>query len=47
MSTDSVMATAQLTQRLDLGVGGEGVIGKMVSVSCNGDDLGNGIIGWN
>ena len=46
-STDSMIATAELRQRLDLGVGGEGVIGKMVSVACNGNDLGNGIIGWN
>ena len=41
------MATAELTPRLELGVGGEGVIGKMVSVSCDGDELGDGIIGWN
>lgn len=40
-------ASAELGQRLDLGVGGHGVIGKMVSVACDGQDLGNGIIGWN
>ena len=45
--TDSKTPTAELNRRLDLGVGGEGVIGKMVSVSCNGLDLGNGVIGWN
>ena len=42
-----MIATAELRQRLDLGVGGEGVIGKLVSVACNGTDLGNGVIGWN
>ena len=42
-----MLAVAELSQRLDLGVGGEGVIGKMVSVSCNHRDLGHGIIGWN
>lgn len=42
------MAVAQLRQRLELSVGGEGVIGKMVSVtSSTGMEFGNGIVGWN
>ena len=41
------MAVALLGQRLELGVGGEGVIGKMVSVSCSGVEVGNGVVGWN
>ncbi|KAG7008110.1 hypothetical protein G7Y79_00007g022350 [Physcia stellaris] len=41
------MAVAELRQRLELSVGGEGVIGRMVSVSCSGVEVGNGVVGWN
>ena len=36
-----------LCQRLDLGVGGDGVVGRTVSVTgCDGEVLGEGVIGW-
>ena len=41
------MAVAQLGRRLELSVGGEGVVGKMVSVTCSGVEIGNGVVGWN
>ena len=33
--------------RLDLFVGGKGVVGRMVSVLNGKDKLGDGVIGWN
>ncbi|KAI5853446.1 hypothetical protein BZA05DRAFT_444459 [Tricharina praecox] len=36
-----------LDRRLDLGVGGDGIIGRSVSVVRKGVVLGEGIIGWN
>ncbi|KAA8896053.1 hypothetical protein FN846DRAFT_296942 [Sphaerosporella brunnea] len=36
-----------LDRRLDLGVGGDGIIGRTVSVVKGGIVLGEGIIGWN
>jgi predicted NAD/FAD-dependent oxidoreductase len=36
-----------LNQRLDLGVGGDGVIGRRVSFVNEQTVLGEGIIGWN
>jgi len=36
-----------LDRRLDLGVGGDGIIGRSVSVVRKGMVLGEGIVGWN
>jgi hypothetical protein len=36
-----------LDRRLNLGVGGDGIIGRTVSVVKEGVVLGEGIIGWN
>ncbi|KAL8827423.1 MAG: hypothetical protein Q9191_003190 [Dirinaria sp. TL-2023a] len=47
VSDDGQMAMAKLGERLELAVGGEGVIGKMVSVTSGGLEYGDGIIGWN
>lgn len=38
---------SNLGARLDLGVGGSGVIGRMLSITCGGRQIGNGVIGWN
>ena len=37
----------ELDTRLDLFVGGKGVVGRMVSVLNGKEKLGDGIIGWN
>jgi hypothetical protein len=38
----------ELDRQLDLGVGGEGIIGRTVSVvSAAGEVLGEGVVGWN
>jgi hypothetical protein len=36
-----------LRMRLDLGVGGNGVIGRRVSLLASGRVVGEGIMGWN
>ena len=38
---------SDLGDRLDLGVGGCGVIGRMLSVTSGGREIGHGVIGWN
>lgn len=47
VSDDGETAVAKLGERLELAVGGEGVIGKMVCVTSGGLELGDGVIGWN
>ena len=47
VSDDGETAMAKLGERLELAVGGEGVIGKMVSITSGGSEFGDGIIGWN
>lgn len=47
VSNDGETAIAELGERLELAVGGEGVIGKMISITSEGLELGDGIIGWN
>lgn len=37
----------ELGERLELGVGGSGVIGRTLSVMRGGEEVGNGVIGWN
>ena len=37
----------ELDTRLDLYVGGKGVVGRMVSVLNGKEKLGDGVIGWN
>ena len=37
----------ELDTRLDLFVGGKGVVGRMVSVLNGKEKLGDGVIGWN
>ena len=44
---DGETPMAKLGERLELAVGGGGVIGKMVSVTRGGLEFGDGIIGWN
>ena len=38
---------SDLRDRLDLGVGGSGVIGRMLSIKSGEREIGNGVIGWN
>ncbi|CCX17436.1 hypothetical protein FPQ18DRAFT_332510 [Pyronema domesticum] len=38
---------SSLERRLDLGVGGKGIIGRAVSIVAGGAVLGQGIVGWN
>ena len=38
---------AELRERLELGAGGAGVIGRMLSVVDGGREIGSGVIGWN
>lgn len=38
---------SELEERLDLGVGGGGIIGRLLSVTGGGREIGNGVIGWN
>ena len=37
----------QLGERLELGVGGSGVVGRTLSIMRGGKGVGNGVIGWN
>ena len=37
----------ELDRRLDLVVGGQGVIGRMMSVFSGREKIGDGVIGWN
>ena len=44
---DQIGNEAELGERLDLFAGGNGVIGRMVSVVSGREKIGDGIIGWN
>ena len=46
-SNDNGGHGSDLGDRLDLGVGGCGVIGRMLSITSGGREIGNGVIGWN
>ena len=45
--TPDGQTASELRERLELGAGGAGVIGRMLSVVDGEREIGNGIIGWN
>ena len=45
--TPDGQTASELRERLELGAGGAGVIGRMLSVVDGGREIGNGVIGWN
>ena len=45
--TPDGQTASELRERLELGAGGAGVIGRMLSVVDGGREIGSGVIGWN
>ena len=45
--TPDGQTASELTERLELGASGAGVIGRMLSVVDGGREIGHGVIGWN
>ena len=46
-NTPDGQTASELRERLELGAGGAGVIGRMLSVVDGGREIGNGVIGGN